>query len=524
MSIFKKTNVKIFAKPTQKTTPDTLYWRKLGAPVLLKEFGPIDYIDFSPIEPHFFAVSSSAKVQIYNPVTKLVHKTLSKFVENAYGGSYRYDGQLLCAGSEDSNVKIFDVNTKSLLRVFKGHKSGVHRCHFTSDNKSIASFSDDKTVKIWDVASESETIEFSSHEDYVRAGAVSPVSPTIVLSGSYDRKVRLFDSRTNAEAVFTLDHGHPVESVLFLPSGGILLSAGGTEIRVWDALAGGRLLARVSQHHKTITCLGLASSGSRLVSGSLDRHVKIYDVSTYKAVYNLDYPNAILSLGVSPDDETVAVGTVDGIVSVKRREIENNENEEVKPKKKNRGSYRYFSDKFTPVQNVDVVIKKDSKQLQSRYDKCLRKFQYSKSLDSVLAPYVINKTPHVTVTLLQELIRRKGLENALMSREDKSIAVLLRFLLRNIGDYRFTSTLIDVSNILLDTYEKRLDSASIEVLELLKKLAKRIKEEEELTLELASLGGAIRMILAASNVGEKPIKSSLPALMPSNSEIGRAHV
>lgn len=66
------------------------------------------------------------KVQIYNPVTKLVHKTLSKFVENAYGGSYRSDGQLLCAGSEDSNVKIFDVNTKSLLRVFKGHR----RYHF----------------------------------------------------------------------------------------------------------------------------------------------------------------------------------------------------------------------------------------------------------------------------------------------------------------------------------------------------------------------------------------------------------
>ncbi|XP_014272973.1 U3 small nucleolar RNA-associated protein 15 homolog [Halyomorpha halys] len=514
MSIFKKTNVKIFAKPTQKVTPDTSYWRQLGAPVLLKEFGPIDYIDFSPIEPHCFAVSSSAKVQIYNPVTKLVHKTLSKFVQNAYGGSFRSDGNLLCAGSEDSNVKLFDVNSKSLLRVFKGHKSGVHRCYFTSDNRGIASFSDDKTVKLWDIASESETIEFSSHEDYVRAGAISPVSPTIVLSGSYDRKVRLFDSRTNAEAVFTLDHGHPVESVLFLPSGGIFISAGGTEIRVWDALAGGRLLARVSQHHKTITCLGLASSGSRLVSGSLDRHVKIYDVSTYKAVYNLDYPNAILSLGVSPDDETVAVGTVDGIVSVKRRDIEKNNNQKVKPKKKTKGSYRYFSDRFTPT---DVVVKQENKQLQSKYDNCLRKFQYSKSLDSVLVPYVTNKSPHVTVSLLQELIRRKGLENALVSREDKSIAVLIRFLLRNIGDYRFSATLIDVANILLDVYDKRLDSASIEVLELLKKLAKRIKEEEELTLELASLGGAIRMILAASTVSEKPEKCSLPPLTPSNS-------
>lgn len=136
-------------------------------------------------------------------------------------------------------------------------------------------------------------------KDYVRAGAVSPVSPTVVVSGSYDKKLRLFDTRTQSEAVFTVDHGHPVESVIFLPSGGIFISSGGTEIRVWDALAGGRLLARVSQHHKTITSLCLASNNTRLLSGSLDRHVKIYDVSTYKVVHNLDYSNAILSLGVS---------------------------------------------------------------------------------------------------------------------------------------------------------------------------------------------------------------------------------
>lgn len=70
-------------------------------------------------------------------------------------------------------------------------------------------------------------------------------------------------------------------------------------MRVWDALAGGKLLAKVSKHHKTITCLKLASNGRRIISGSLDRHVKIYDVGTYKDVHTLDYPNAVLSVGIS---------------------------------------------------------------------------------------------------------------------------------------------------------------------------------------------------------------------------------
>lgn len=64
-------------------------------------------------------------------------------------------------------------------------------------------------------------------------------------------------------------------------------------------LAGGRLLARVSQHHKTITCVHLASDGKRLVTGGLDRHAKIYDVQSYQVVHTLDFPSPVLSLGIT---------------------------------------------------------------------------------------------------------------------------------------------------------------------------------------------------------------------------------
>lgn len=62
-------------------------------------------------------------------------------------------------------------------------------------------------------------------QDYVRAGAISPVSTDIILSGGYDNIVRMYDTRINA-SVFNMDHGAPVESVLFLPTGGVFLSAG----------------------------------------------------------------------------------------------------------------------------------------------------------------------------------------------------------------------------------------------------------------------------------------------------------
>ena len=182
--------------------------------------------------------------------------------------------------------------------MFSGHEKAVHRTYFTADGLKIASFSDDKTTALWDIPTEKRIISFDEHTEYVRSGACSPVSPDIFISGSYDKTVQMYDARMNKK-LFTVNHGAPVESLLFLPSGAIFLSAGGTEIRVWDALSGGKLLAKISQHHKTITCLRIASNGRRILSGSLDSHVKIYDAGTYKTVHTLDYPNAVLSLGIS---------------------------------------------------------------------------------------------------------------------------------------------------------------------------------------------------------------------------------
>ncbi|KAK3930171.1 U3 small nucleolar RNA-associated protein 15-like protein [Frankliniella fusca] len=494
MSAFKKTNVKVYSKNEQKLTPDNIYWKQLGVPVLLKEFGPVDYINFSPIEPYHFAVTCSVRVQVYNPITKTVWKNLSRFREAAYGGSFRSDGRLLCAGGEESIIRMFDVSSKTPLRIFKGHSAAVHRCFFTPDNTHISSFSDDKTVRIWDIPSEKELSIFSDHQDYVRAGAVCPSSPDVVLSGSYDRSVRLYDTRTNAP-VLNVDHGSPVESVLFLPSGGIFLSAGGTEIKVWDAIAGGRLLAKISQHHKTVTCLALASGSKRLLSSSLDRHVKIYDVSTYQVVHTLDYPNAILSVAASADDETVVAGMVDGLVSVSRRETK----EIPSKRERHKVSYRYVSDQ-REFPAADVVVREAKANTMSKSDTFLCKFQYSKALDSVLLPYVVNKNPHVTVSVLEELMRRKGLRTALAGRDAKALLAILRFLVKYIGDYRYTRTVTDVSNVLLDIYGDSWDKFRPDVCQMLQRLAARANSEVALTQDLTSLEGMMEILLAGSSV------------------------
>ena len=103
--------------------------------------------------------------------------------------------------------------------------SPVHVTKFGTDNLHIMSCSDDKSVCCWDIPSETEVRRYNEHTDYVRCGVVSPASKDMWLTGSYDHKVKLFDLRSQS-SVMTLDHGHPVESVLMFPGGGMFLSSG----------------------------------------------------------------------------------------------------------------------------------------------------------------------------------------------------------------------------------------------------------------------------------------------------------
>lgn len=456
----------------------------------MKEFGAVDYIDFCPVTPYNFAVTSSVRVQIYNPITKLVLKNLSSFQKQAYGGAFRKDGMLLVAGDEDSMVRIFDTNSRTVLRALKGHKAPVHRCLFTNDMLRVASFSDDKFVKIWDVATERTINNFLYHEDYVRAGAVHPISDNIVLSGGYDNQIKMYDIRTS-KCVMSVSHNSPVESLVFLPTGGIFLSAGGNEIKAWDVVAGGRQLVNISQHTKTVTCLQVTSDGRHLISGSLDRQVKFFNTTNYQMIHKLDYTNSVLSVGVSKDNRTLVVGQVDGTLAVHRRE-KKHDDKKVEEKRSKRRKQRNFRD-------ADELVEVLNKDRLEKYDRLLRKFEYSQALDWVLAKHFINKKPEVTVAVMQELLRRQGLSIAFRGRTQDSLGKIVTFFNKYISDGRFTRSIIDFANVLLDVYEKDFLQLSEQVKRLVIELCRRIKVEEELTLEFLKLGGALEMIMTASN-------------------------
>uniref|UniRef100_A0A8C9LEV3 U3 small nucleolar RNA-associated protein 15 homolog n=1 Tax=Pavo cristatus TaxID=9049 RepID=A0A8C9LEV3_PAVCR len=367
----------------------------------------------------------------------------------------------------------------------------VHVVGFLSDKYRIFSGGDDYSSSLWDIPSATEIVSYSEHSDYVRCGCASKLNGDVFVTGSYDHTVKVFDARTKS-SVMTIEHGHPVESVLLFPSGGLLVSAGGRYVKVWDVLKGGQLLVSLKNHHKTVTCLCLNSSGQRLLSGSLDRHVKIYSTTSYKVVHSFNYATSILSLALSPEDETIIVGMTNGVLNVKHRKPEESKE---KPQKKRQPAYRTYvkGRNYMPKQVRRSEQIKPGRCILRKYDKLLKSFQSSKALDAVLEPHIRLYTPEVTVAVMQELNRRGTLRSALAGRDEKQISLLLTFVTRRVIEPRFTPVLITVADMITDIYQPVVGQSALvdkQFLRLQEAIGREIDYQEEL-LEVLGMMDAL---------------------------------
>jgi WD40 repeat protein len=168
----------------------------------------------------------------------------------------------------------------------------------------------------------------------LEAGALSSLafSPDgkVLVSGSHDATIRLWDLRTGREQAVLKGHTSPVWSVAISPDGKTLASACGPTIRLtdpdgkergagmgeptiklWD-LATAKELRTLLGHTNLIAAVAFSPDGKTLASGSHDKTMKLWDVATGKEQATLKAHTApVTSVAYSPDGKTLASGSSD---------------------------------------------------------------------------------------------------------------------------------------------------------------------------------------------------------------------
>eukprot|EP00249_Psilotum_nudum_P015402 c25310_g1_i1 orf=329-1921(-) len=497
------------------------FWKSFVKKDILQHVTGITCIHFCPKPPHDFAVTSSTRVCIYDGDTCQLKKTIARFSDVAYSGVLRSDGQLLAAGGETGTIQVFDVNSRLVLRHLKGHKRAVHWVRYSPEDKlHLLSGSDDNTVRWWDVTIQEELLKLEGHTDYVRCGSSNPSSTDLWATGSYDHTVRLWDLRTS-KTVLQLQHGQPLEDVLFFPSGGLLATAGGNFVKIWDVLGGGRLIQVLGSHQKTVTSLQITSpvkpsptlveASPRLLTASLDGHVKVYELNKFKVTHASKYAAPILSMDVSLSNMTMAVGTSTGLLFVRQRknlvQCEDSKIDQVgidglqttqrstgKGRILRSNNYRYFLRGQTErASDGDYYVLRRRKLRFAEHDKLFRRFRYKEALMASLR----TSNPTVVVAVMEELVTRRGLISAISNLDASSLELLLNFIRKYIAVPKYSRLLVPFSHKVLDKCASDFGTSS-SIIHQVEVLREKVALELRLQMSLQAMQGLIQPLLHAS--------------------------
>ncbi|XP_073314801.1 protein SLOW WALKER 1 [Primulina huaijiensis] len=501
-------------------TPESKYWRSFKIPKDISTtpskslIYPITSISFSPVAPHDFAAAHSATITVFSGQTLEPKSNISSFSDAAASASFRCDGKLLAAGDLTGAVRVFDAKSRNQLRLLKGHSAAARLVSYPrgADKFHLFSGGDDSVVKYWDVMSEKCVLDLLGHKDYVRCGDASPVSDDMFVSGSYDHRVRIWDVRvSNAGSIMELNHEKPVESVIYLPSGGLVATAGGDFVKIWDVIGGGKLLYSMESHNKTVTSICLGKIGKetveeaeqyRILSVSLDGYMKVFDYAKFKIVHSMRFPNPLLSVGISLDCSTRVIGTSNGIMYIGRRKGKA-ESEKVdllgfeaaddgQNRRILRPSYfRYFHrGQNEKPSEEDYLIKRPKKVKVAEHDKLLKKFRHKEALVAALS----GKNPENIVAVMEELIARKKLLKCVSNLDNDELGLLLGFLQKYSTMPRHGGLLMRLANKVVELrYEDIRSSEQLRVH--VRNLKRDVEEELRIQQSLLEIQGIISPML-----------------------------
>ncbi|KIK62844.1 hypothetical protein GYMLUDRAFT_84279 [Collybiopsis luxurians FD-317 M1] len=181
--------------------------------------------------------------------------------------------QVLFTGSRDKTIREWNLSTGQVQRVISGlhHSSVLSIC---VHDGLLASGGSDRRVVVWDLVRERVVKVLEDHEDSVLCVRFDGKR---LVSCSKDRTVRTY-LFPDLEPQFILGAHRAAVNAVSISDTLIVSGSGDRSIRLWDAQTG-KLLRTFENHHSR----GIASIDFKppfVLSGSSDKHLRLFDITT----------------------------------------------------------------------------------------------------------------------------------------------------------------------------------------------------------------------------------------------------
>jgi len=184
-----------------------------------------------------------------------------------------------------------------------GHKGAILDLHWSRDSRVLFSASADTHLASWDLETGARIRRHIGHEEVINSMDISKRGEELLISGSDDGHIGIWDPRTKL-AVDFIETEFPVTAVALAEAGNELYSGGiDNDIKVWDMRKKAVVYSMLG-HTDTITSLRVSPDSQSLLSNSMDSTVRTWDVRPFAPTER------------HSDGKRIATGAGDGTVVV----------------------------------------------------------------------------------------------------------------------------------------------------------------------------------------------------------------
>ncbi|XP_023210427.1 lissencephaly-1 homolog isoform X1 [Centruroides sculpturatus] len=255
---------------------------------------PVTRVIFHPVYSVMLTSSEDATIKVWDYETGDFEKTLKGHTDSVQDIAFDHTGNWLVSCSADMTIKLWDFRGYECIRTMRGHDHNVSSVSFMPSGDHIVSSSRDKSIKMWEVATGYCIKTFTGHREWVRMVRVNQ-DGSLLASCSNDQTVRVWIISTKECKLELREHDHVVECVSWAPESAMqsINDAAGS-----DNKRGSR-------------------TGPFLISGSRDKTIKMWDISTGLCVFTLvGHDNWVRGLAFHPGGKYILSASDDRTIRV----------------------------------------------------------------------------------------------------------------------------------------------------------------------------------------------------------------
>lgn len=255
----------------------------------------------------------TVKIWDATDVTMLKERNVLKHASEVKSVTFSPDDTKVITGSTDFTVQVWDVRYGEKLRTFQGHTEWLTSVVIHPTDKIIASASRDTTVRFWDMMS-TERSKLEGHTHWVNSVIFG--NPKVAISGGVDKTIRFWDVSNGEELQRLSGYSKPILALAISSNGNWLAIAGMDDCVLLRNLIT-KQEYKLEEHHSPVKSIAFSADGKKLVSGSTDKTIILWDVENRKKIMTFQgHGDKVTSVALSPKNDFLVSGSWDKSVCV----------------------------------------------------------------------------------------------------------------------------------------------------------------------------------------------------------------